>query len=86
MRTAWTCGDARRVVGFLLTPAYSTFDLLLGYTAIDMATLTSVLYCVGPVCVRRKSKVDAQLLAGAVVFGIGWGMESICRKYPSPVP
>ena len=62
---------SRRMVGFLLTPAYSRFDPLLRYAAIDMVTLTSVLYCVRSVRVQRKSKVDAQLLAGAAVFGIG---------------
>lgn len=72
--------DARRVLGFLLTPAHSAFDPSLVYLAIGAVPLASVLYRVGSVRVQRKGKVDAQLLAGAAVFGIGWGIEGICRK------
>lgn len=72
--------DARRVLGFLLTPAHNSFDPSLVYLAIGAVPLASVLYRVGSVRVQRKGKVDAQLLAGAAVFGIGWGIEGICRK------
>jgi hypothetical protein len=50
------------------------------YLAIGAVPLASVLYRVGSVRVQRKGKVDAQLLAGAAMFGIGWGIEGICRK------
>jgi len=78
--------DARRVLGFLLTPAHAAFDPSLMYLAIGVIPLASVLYRVGSVRVQKKGKVDAQLLAGAAVFGVGWGIEGICRKYPSQVP
>jgi hypothetical protein len=78
--------DARRVLGFLLTPAHNAFDPSLVYLAIGAVPLASMLYRVGSVRVQRKGKVDAQLLTGAAVFGIGWGIEGICRKSPSPVP
>jgi hypothetical protein len=78
--------DARRVLGFLLNPTHSAFDPSLLYLAVGAVPLASVLYRVGSVRVQRKGKVDAQLLAGAAVFGIGWGIEGICRKSPFPVP
>jgi hypothetical protein len=78
--------DARRVLGFLLTPVHSAFDSSLVYLAIGAVPLVSILYRVGSVRVQRKGRVDAQLLAGAAVFGIGWGVEGICRKSPSLVP
>jgi hypothetical protein len=77
--------DARRVLGFLLSPAHNAFDPSLLYLAIGVVPLASVLYRVGSVRVQKKGKVDAQLLAGAAVFGIGWGIEGICRKSPSLV-
>ena len=78
--------DARRVLGFLLTPAHSAFDSSLVYLAIGAVPLTSVLYRLGSVRVQRRGNVDAQLLAGAAVFGIGWGIEGICRKYRFTLP
>lgn len=78
--------DARRVLGFMLTPAHSAFDPSLVYLAIGAVPLASALYRVGSVRVQRRGKVDAQLLVGAAVFGIGWGIEGICRKPPSLVP
>lgn len=78
--------DARRVLGVLLTPAHSAFDPSLLYLAIGVVPLASVIYHVGSVRVQRKGDVDAQLLTGAAMFGIGWGIEGICRKSPSPVP
>jgi len=70
--------NPRRVLAFLLTPAHTAFDPSLAYLAVGAIPLTSVLYRVGSVRVRRKGKVDARLLAGAAVFGVGWGIEGIC--------
>lgn len=70
--------DARRVLGFLLNPTHSAFDPSLLYLAIGAVPLASVLYYAGSVRVQRKGKVDAQLLTGAAMFGIGWGIEGIC--------
>ena len=71
--------NPRRVLAFLLTPAHTAFDPSLAYLAVGAIPLTSVLYRVGSVRVQRKGKVDARLLTGAAVFGVGWGIEGICR-------
>jgi uncharacterized protein len=75
--------DPRRVLAFLLTPAHTAFDPSLVYLAVSAIPLRSVLYRVGKVRVERKGKVNARLLAGAALFGIGWGIEGICRKSSS---
>lgn len=72
--------DQRRVLAFLLTPAHAAFDSSLVYLAMGAVPLSSLLYCVGKVRVPSKGRVDARLLAGAALFGIGWGMEGICRE------
>lgn len=74
--------DPRRVLAFLLTPAHTAFDPSLVYLAFGAIPLASVLYRVGTVRVQRKGKVDARLLAGAALFGVGWGIEGICRESP----
>ena len=74
--------DPRRVLAFLVTPAHIAFDPSLVYLAIGAIPLATVLYRVGSVRVPRKGKVDARLLAGAAVFGVGWGIEGICRRSP----
>ncbi|KAN0139545.1 hypothetical protein V8E53_002661 [Lactarius tabidus] len=71
--------DARRVLGFLLTPAHAAFDPSLAYLAIGAIPLTSLLYRMGSVRVQpKKGKVDGRLLVGAALFGVGWGIEGIC--------
>ncbi|KAN0139535.1 hypothetical protein V8E53_002651 [Lactarius tabidus] len=73
--------DARRVLGFLLTPAHAAFDPSLAYLAIGAIPLTSLLYRMGTVRVQpKKGKVDGRLLVGAALFGVGRGIEGICRK------
>jgi uncharacterized membrane protein YedE/YeeE len=73
--------NARRVLGFLLTPAHSAFDPSLAYLAVGAVPLTSLLYHIGTVHVQlKKGKVDGRLLVGAALFGVGWGIEGICRK------
>lgn len=72
--------DPRRVLAFLLTPAHTAFDPSLMYLAVGAIPLASVLYRVGRVRVERKKTVDVRLLAGAALFGVGWGIEGICRK------
>lgn len=74
--------DPRRLLAFMLTPAHTAFDPSLAYLAVSAIPLTSVLYRVGSVRVQKKGKVDARLLAGAAVFGVGWGIEGICRRSP----
>jgi len=72
--------DPRRVLAFLLTPAHTAFDPSLVYLAVGAIPLASVLYRFGRVRVQSKGKVDARLLTGAALFGVGWGIEGICRK------
>lgn len=50
------------------------------YLAVGAIPLASVLYRVGRVRVERKKTVDARLLAGAALFGVGWGIGGLCRK------
>ena len=74
--------DARRVLGFLMTPAHKTaFDPSLAYLAVGAVPLTSLLYRIGTYRMPKKGKVDGRLLVGAALFGVGWGIEGICRKY-----
>jgi uncharacterized membrane protein YedE/YeeE len=71
------------VLAFLLTPAHTAFDASLIYLAIGAIPLASVLYRVGSVRVQRTGKIDVRLLAGAALFGFGWGIAGICRKSSS---
>jgi hypothetical protein len=77
--------DSRRVLAFLLTPAHTAFDPSLLYLGVGAIPLASVLYRVGSVRVQKKGKVDVRLLVGAAVFGVGWGIEGICRRSPSQI-
>ncbi|KAH9173591.1 hypothetical protein EDB89DRAFT_1958676 [Lactarius sanguifluus] len=70
--------DSRRVLAFLLTPAHTAFDSSLVYLAVGAIPLTTLLYRIGTVRVPKKGKVDARLLTGAALFGVGWGIEGIC--------
>jgi len=70
--------DPRRVLAFLLTPAHPAFDPSLVYLAVGAIPLASALYRFGGVRVQKKGKVDAQLLTGAALFGVGWGIVGIC--------
>ena len=72
--------DARRVLGFLMTPAHTAFDPSLVYLAVGAVPLTSLLYRIGTHRVPNKGKLDGRLLAGAALFGVGWAIEGICRK------
>ena len=72
--------DQRRVLAFLLTPAHNAFDSSLVYLAIGAVPLSSLLYRLGKVRVPNKGTVDARLLTGAALFGVGWGIEGICRE------
>jgi hypothetical protein len=72
--------DPRRVLAFLLMPAHAAFDPSLAYLAVGAIPLASALYRFGGVRVQRKGGVDARLLTGAALFGIGWGIAGICRE------
>lgn len=72
--------DPRRVLGFLLTPAHTAFDSSLAYLAVGAIPFATLFYRIGAVRVPKKGKVDVRLLTGAALFGVGWGIEGICRK------
>jgi len=70
--------DPRRVLGFLVTPAHAAFDASLIYLAVGAVPLASLLYHLGSVRLEGKRNIDAQLLAGSVMFGLGWGTAGLC--------
>jgi uncharacterized protein len=78
--------DQRRVLAFLLTPAHNAFDSSLVYLAIGAVPLSSLLYRVGKFRVPNEGAIDPRLLAGAALFGVGWGIEGICRESAAPPP
>ncbi|KAI0273353.1 hypothetical protein BC834DRAFT_853436 [Gloeopeniophorella convolvens] len=71
-------GDPRRVLAFLLTPAHAAFDGSLVWLALGALPLAAALYRAGGVRVPPRGRVDARLLVGAALFGVGWGIEGIC--------
>ena len=78
-----------KVISFLVLPLHPAFDPSLVYLAIGALPLSALLYRYGRgTCkprlggtwdVPNSGTIDAQLLLGAGVFGIGWGMSGICR-------
>ncbi|KAH9958264.1 hypothetical protein BC827DRAFT_1136254 [Russula dissimulans] len=70
--------DPRRVLGFLVTPAHAAFDTSLVYLAVGAVPLASVLYRLGSVRLEGKTTIDAHLLAGSIMFGLGWGITGLC--------
>lgn len=84
--------DARRVRSFLLLPFHPAFDPSLALVAAGALPIGILLYHfirrgdrapVGGATVVEPSKIDARLLIGSALFGIGWGMAGICRKPPT---
>jgi len=75
--------DPRRVLGFLVTPTHAAFDVSLVYLAVGAVPLASLLYRLGSVRLEEKRNIDVRLLAGSVVFGLGWGITGLCRKSPA---
>jgi uncharacterized membrane protein YedE/YeeE len=83
--------DARRVRSFLLLPFHRAFDPSLAFVAAGALPLGIFLYHFargdddrarlgGTTMVKTVGKVDARLLIGSAIFGVGWGMAGICRK------
>jgi uncharacterized membrane protein YedE/YeeE len=78
--------DARRVLGFL--DLFGAFDptllfVLTGAVATTLLLFRTVLQRSRPVLtdtfhVSNLRHVDRQLLAGAALFGIGWGIAGYC--------
>jgi len=86
--------DARRVLSFLLLPFHPAFDPSLALVAAGALPIGIFLYHsvrgsgrarLGGTTLVEPGKVDARLLIGSAVFGIGWGMAGICRKLPQSI-
>ncbi|KZV72877.1 hypothetical protein PENSPDRAFT_603604 [Peniophora sp. CONT] len=70
--------DPNRVLGFLLLPIHPAFDPALLYLAIGAMPLLTILYWSGATKLQNKTGIDGRLLAGAAIFGVGWGLDGIC--------
>ncbi|KAJ7097859.1 hypothetical protein B0H15DRAFT_823028 [Mycena belliarum] len=80
--------EPRKVVTFLLLPFHKAFDPSLAFLAIGALPVAVFLYqraCAteqprlgGSWSVPKGGRVDLSLIAGAAVFGIGWGMSGFC--------
>jgi hypothetical protein len=83
--------DPLRVISFLLLPLHRAFDPSLAFLAIGALPLTILLcYCNhgpekphigGEWTIPQDGAIDVELLVGASIFGVGWGLSGICREY-----
>ncbi|KAJ2934939.1 hypothetical protein H1R20_g2173, partial [Candolleomyces eurysporus] len=77
-----------RVISFLLLPLHKAFDPSLAFLAAGALPLAIALYRYGrgsevPVLggkwgIPKGGPIDLKLLAGAAIFGVGWGMAGVC--------
>ncbi|KIK96240.1 hypothetical protein PAXRUDRAFT_138931 [Paxillus rubicundulus Ve08.2h10] len=77
-----------KVLGFLATPISSAFDPSLAFLAASALPITTIFYHVvrrngqphfgGECAIPTSTKVDAKLIGGSVLFGLGWGICGIC--------
>ncbi len=85
--------DNRKVISFLQLPSL-TFDPSLAFLALGALPLAIVLHAVfrpsddvpvlgGPWRIPKSGLIDAKLLCGAAIFGVGWALSGICRKCAS---
>lgn len=82
--------NPKRVIGFL--DVFGNFDPTLGFVMAGALLVTTGGYrwakcCPKPVLcdcfnLPAQTKIDAPLIWGAVIFGIGWGLAGFC---PAPV-
>ena len=85
--------EASRVLSFLVLPFNRGFDPSLVFVAGGAVSFGIFLYHYargnerprlgGVWSIPKGGKVDAKLLIGSAVFGVGWGMAGICRLYLS---
>lgn len=78
-----------RVIRFLITPFNSGFDPTLVFLALGALPVATVSYFYGrgeekprlggKWTIPEGGEIDWRLLVGAAIFGIGWGIEGICR-------
>ncbi|KIL69912.1 hypothetical protein M378DRAFT_68569 [Amanita muscaria Koide BX008] len=80
--------DPVRVVSFLLLPFHRAFDVSLAFLALGVLPLSILLYKYtrgsekprlgGEWAIPKGGEIDANLLVGAAIFGVGWGLAGIC--------
>jgi hypothetical protein len=90
-----------KVVGFLLLPTDRAFDPSLAFLALGALPLSMLLYHFcrpsgddvrelpmlgGHWGIPKGGQINKRLVAGAVLFGIGWGLVGICRKFSFELP
>ena len=79
-----------RVVKFLVTPFHRNFDPTLVFLALGALPVATVSYFYGrgdekprlggQWTIPKGGEIDRRLLVGAAIFGIGWGIEGLCRE------
>lgn len=80
--------DPNRVISFLLLPFDRAFNPSLAYLGIGALPLATLLYHFGrgeekpqlggQWAIPKSTKIDAKLLVGAAIFGVGWGLGGVC--------
>lgn len=78
-----------RVVQFLVTPFHRDFDPTLAFLALGALPVATGSYFYwrgdekprlgGKWTIPKGGVIDRQLLIGAAIFGIGWGVQGLCR-------
>lgn len=80
-----------RVIRFLLLPFHQAFDPSLAFLAIGAMPLAVALYHYargnevprlgGSWTIPKNGDIDWKLITGAAIFGVGWGIAGVCRKF-----
>ncbi|GLB34853.1 putative sulphur transport [Lyophyllum shimeji] len=80
--------EPTRVLSFLSLPWHPAFDPSLAFLAVGALLMSIVLYqgfrgsekplLGGRWSVPKGGPIDAKLIAGAAIFGIGWGLAGVC--------
>ena len=78
-----------RVVQFLVTPLHRDFDPTLVFLALGALPIAIITYFYGrgeekprlggKWTIPKGGVIDRRLLVGAAIFGIGWGIQGLCR-------
>jgi hypothetical protein len=80
-----------RVVRFLITPFDRAFDPTLAFLALGALPVATISYFYGrgdekprlggEWTIPKGGEIDWRLLVGAAIFGIGWGIDGLCRTF-----
>ncbi|KAF9227658.1 DUF395-domain-containing protein [Gyrodon lividus] len=80
--------DPQKVLGFLAMPISGVFDPSLAFLAASALPITTLLYHFargneqprfgGEWAIPTTTTIDAKLIGGSVLFGLGWGICGIC--------